>query len=93
MRKMTRLEIAAEVGKIWAKGVAVIAAGVGSLYGIAWLMFNTSIMTNELITHPVDMFFMVVFPAAALLYVIWFVITISWSEAKWRLEKKERGWK
>ena len=89
---MTTLSIAAEFGKIWAKFVAVIAAGVASFYGIAWLLFENQVLVSDSLNDTNDMFFMVVLPVALLFWAVLMIIQITWNEAKWRLEKKERGW-
>lgn len=89
---MTTLNIAVEFGKIWAKFVAIVAAGVAVFYGIAWLMFENQVVVSDRIAGAPDMFFMVVLPAMLLIWAVLLVLQITWSQAKWRLEKKERGW-
>ena len=89
---MTTLNIAVEFVKIVAKFVAVVAAGAASFYGIAWLMFTNQVLVSDRIAGAPDMFFMVVLPAGLLIWAVLMIIQITWNEAKWRLEKKERGW-
>ena len=89
---MTTLSIAAEFGKIWAKFVAVVAVGASSFYGIAWLLFTSQVVTSDKLNSVNDMFFMLVLPVSLLFWAVLMIIQITWNEAKWRLEKKERGW-